>query len=275
MTFGRDEGDERFSGDRLMSARHLQVHFFEGDVLIEDLKSSNKTHINGRAIDGGVRVKLRKLDLIELGNQKFIFTEGHEIPPAYRERIARPVSLKAPAVPSVFESFFHGKNWDASTRMVGMFTFLIAVVFFLGYFPDFSSRNQLHSPHKIVAEILAVTCGVSFCFLFFHYWLATQPSIPRRVRFATALALGPVLGIAMFLVHSFIGVPRQLDQNRLARDCRKIVKAAHYEWCAGWVDNNKNQAFESLPLEMQAEIEQSLKSWVSEHVEVAEDTMPE
>lgn len=258
MTFGRDEGEETFSGDLLMSGRHFQIHFFEGEVQLEDLKSSNKTRINGRAIEAGVRIALRKLDLIEFGNQRFIFTEGHEVPPAYRERVVRPLKAKSAKEDSLFESFLHAQTWHPSTRVAAIATFLIAMVFFLGYFPDFTSR-QIHSPHKIVAEIIFVIGVVGFAFVFAHYFLVTRFAPARPIRFASALAVVSLAALVMFVFHSLLGVPRQLDQNRLMRDCRKIVKPAHYDWCSIWVGENKNQAYEGLPLEMRSEIQKALE----------------
>ena len=64
VTFGREDGDVVFPDDEFMSRKHMAVSFVNGDVLVQDLGSSNGTFMK---IDG--EAVLTNGDMLRMGDQ--------------------------------------------------------------------------------------------------------------------------------------------------------------------------------------------------------------
>lgn len=282
MVLGRSEGDERFPADRLMSGRHCRIHFFDGQVQLEDLNSSNKTLLNGRAIEPGVRLPLKSGALIEMGNQRFEFTESSdatpEVPAAYRIAPARP---QAPAAQPSSEfwrklgSFFIVTRWDASTRATGIFVFLVIAFFTRAYWPDFNVPF-LHDPKRLLALSLAITWSTALGFLFAQYLMASNVADGSRLKPISMLVCVFGAALSIFALQAVAGVPLKLDQNRLFSDCRKIASQESFEWCHTWIQRNKNDAFFTLDAGLQAEALKGLQEWIEKtKAEKAAEPPPE
>lgn len=65
LILGRDSGNDVSLNDVSISGKHAKIFLENGNVFIEDLKSLNGTFVNGRKIQGRVRVKTT--DRISLG----------------------------------------------------------------------------------------------------------------------------------------------------------------------------------------------------------------
>jgi len=77
MTFGRAEGDKLYPTDPQISRRHFRLIQAQGEVLVEDLGSTNRTKVNGGVLKPGLRYKLRSRDVVEFGKQKIqVFIGG-------------------------------------------------------------------------------------------------------------------------------------------------------------------------------------------------------
>ena len=105
LTFGRDSGDGgSLGGDPEISREHARLtRGADGEVLVQDLGSTNGTFVNGRRIAAPTRI--RPGDVIELGGSKVELTggAGAATPPAAPPRPAAggPTGLpKAPSHPS-------------------------------------------------------------------------------------------------------------------------------------------------------------------------------
>jgi ABC-type multidrug transport system ATPase subunit/ABC-type multidrug transport system permease subunit len=69
MVFGRDPSADRVLDYPMVSWRHMQLRRVGGDMLVEDLGSTNGTYVNGVRIAGPVRV--RPGDVVGLGSYTF------------------------------------------------------------------------------------------------------------------------------------------------------------------------------------------------------------
>lgn len=262
MVFGRAVGgegfaDDRFSADRALSAQHCRIHFFEGDVFIEDLNSSNKTFINGNPIVALTRVRLRRFDLIEFGNQRFIFTSKQELPPAYQGNLAvrqAVVDEKKRAANNKYSPLAA----DPSTRLASSIVTVFVMSVGFAYFPNFSSY-QPHNPYKILAEVVLIAATVSALFLFTHQYLVKHLLKKKLQKQILAVVTGLFSGLMLMVVLGLVGVPTQLDQNRLLRDCSGVIEPKNLLWCELWVEQNKNGAYSGLSSETQVEITAALK----------------
>lgn len=56
-----------------VSRRHAQVLFRKGDYLLQDLKSTNGTMVNGRPLGPGERLRLRHGDEVQFGDVGLVF----------------------------------------------------------------------------------------------------------------------------------------------------------------------------------------------------------
>jgi two-component system cell cycle response regulator len=65
---GRDPSADISIPDQLVSRKHAKVVRANGQVTLEDLKSSNGTVINGNRVEAGKPVVLAKEDMVKLGN---------------------------------------------------------------------------------------------------------------------------------------------------------------------------------------------------------------
>jgi transcriptional regulator of acetoin/glycerol metabolism len=70
-----------------VSGRHAQLSLSRGEWKLEDLKSKNGTHVNGKRIEGGL--VLADLDLIEIGHSFLLFRD--------QVRVASPLPVVLPA----------------------------------------------------------------------------------------------------------------------------------------------------------------------------------
>ena len=62
--------DIQISGNNAISRVHARVSIVEGDFAVEDMESTNKTFVNGNAIDPGKVVKLQNGDVLKLGSEE-------------------------------------------------------------------------------------------------------------------------------------------------------------------------------------------------------------
>ncbi|PWK53014.1 FHA domain-containing protein [Pleionea mediterranea] len=83
LTIGRSPDNDVQIEDHAVSSYHAQIireedPYLEGQVqyLLEDLKSTNATKINGLKVD---KQKLINGDLIEIGYSKFRFIDKHQV----------------------------------------------------------------------------------------------------------------------------------------------------------------------------------------------------
>ena len=80
---GRDPSADISIADQLVSRKHAKVVRNQGQVTLEDLKSSNGTVINGNRIEAGKPVVLAKEDMIKLGNMVLKFLPAGHIEIVY------------------------------------------------------------------------------------------------------------------------------------------------------------------------------------------------
>lgn len=263
MIIGRAEGELRFAEDRLMSGRHCKIHIFDNDVLIEDLKSSNRTMINGHVIEPSVRIQLKPGDVLDVGNQRFAYNDRAEVPDAFRPKAQAPVEAKVEeASPFVdyLVALLQFWKWDASTKATWLFISITICFAIWAYFPDFKNP-ALHGPRLLLATTIVVCFVTASVFFVAQHLFALKPGrTPGKKAVAMMVA---VVGnaIVCFALQSALGVPRKLDQNKLYTDCREIQHVEAYEWCKTWIQQNKNNAFFELDAEMQAQALNGLKVW--------------
>jgi len=75
LTIGRTIENDIFIDDFSVSKSHAKISFSEGNVLISDLESTNKTVINGKIVPSFVAILLQENDQIKLGNVILKFLE--------------------------------------------------------------------------------------------------------------------------------------------------------------------------------------------------------
>ncbi|MGQ9816531.1 MAG: diguanylate cyclase [bacterium] len=79
---GRANGCDFLIDGKEVSRRHARVYYKDGMYVIEDLKSTNGTFVNGKRIDA---VELHHGDEINIGNFTIIFDDGRGIDGIYDE----------------------------------------------------------------------------------------------------------------------------------------------------------------------------------------------
>jgi pSer/pThr/pTyr-binding forkhead associated (FHA) protein len=82
---GRSAGCQIVLDDALVSRRHAQLTVKRGEIRLEDLGSSNGVRVNGRRIEGSVRLKPG--DEIKIGQQMLLLQAGRE--PSRRDKSSR------------------------------------------------------------------------------------------------------------------------------------------------------------------------------------------
>jgi two-component system cell cycle response regulator len=80
---GRDPSADISISDQLVSRKHAKVVRSNGQVTLEDLKSSNGTVINGNRVEAGNPILLAKEDMIKLGNMVLKFLPAGHIEIVY------------------------------------------------------------------------------------------------------------------------------------------------------------------------------------------------
>lgn len=89
FTFGRNEGNETFPKDTLLSRQHVRFSIRAGDVYVTDLGSTNRTRVNSALIEANADYRLELGNRIDFGNQSFLLTnQNHEPPTGSPERMA-------------------------------------------------------------------------------------------------------------------------------------------------------------------------------------------
>lgn len=68
VTIGRTAGDIRFPDDPFLSARHARVRRTSGQIILEDLASTNGTFVRINQ-----EMELRPGDIVRIGSQLFRF----------------------------------------------------------------------------------------------------------------------------------------------------------------------------------------------------------
>ena len=76
---GVDLTDLEDADDHSVSRRHAQVLYREGEYLLQDLKSTNGTRVNGQPLSPGSRLALRHADEVQFGDiHLFFLWDGQE-----------------------------------------------------------------------------------------------------------------------------------------------------------------------------------------------------
>ena len=73
LTVGRGEQAEARVDDKEMSRKHFMVRPAEGKYVVEDLKSTNGTFLNGKPVQ---QATLKANDKIQAGQSLFVFVDG-------------------------------------------------------------------------------------------------------------------------------------------------------------------------------------------------------
>jgi pSer/pThr/pTyr-binding forkhead associated (FHA) protein len=83
ITVGRTTGDIVFAEDGRMSGKHAQITLETSDPMpclyVQDLGSKNFTIINRIEIEPHKKTKLKTLNMIEIGDQRFVVTESKDV----------------------------------------------------------------------------------------------------------------------------------------------------------------------------------------------------
>ena len=98
LVFGRMGCNVSFEKDTKMSRQHLKIVFFQGDCYLVDLSSTNGVRLNSHPIQQNVKTRIRPGDMIEFGNQRFIYTQQCDRAPQVRRQEAFNSSPTAPPV---------------------------------------------------------------------------------------------------------------------------------------------------------------------------------
>lgn len=72
LTIGRKTGNDLVIEDQAVSGRHARIVKIHAVYFLEDLKSTNGTHVNGQRID---RKQLKDTDVITLGTHRLVFRD--------------------------------------------------------------------------------------------------------------------------------------------------------------------------------------------------------
>jgi hypothetical protein len=73
LTIGRSPETEIQIEDGYASGRHARVYARDGQVFLEDMRSTNGTYLNGRRV--GALERLTASDRIRIGDTRFVFEE--------------------------------------------------------------------------------------------------------------------------------------------------------------------------------------------------------
>ena len=110
---GREEGVTLVVPDSQISRRHAQISWLAGQYVLEDLRSTNGTFVNGARITGPHR--LMDGDSIGVGQTLLVFqvkTEGAPATGKYQRPITEPSSLAMKPVKYVYDVFISYSHAD-------------------------------------------------------------------------------------------------------------------------------------------------------------------
>ena len=80
ITIGRGVHNDIAIPETSISGSHATIQFKEGFFYLEDQRSTNKTHLNGKEIEPFLSTKLKSGDEIKFDIHKFIFMLERQLP---------------------------------------------------------------------------------------------------------------------------------------------------------------------------------------------------
>lgn len=95
MTIGRSVETELYISDSSLSRSHARFEISGSDIYILDLDSTNKTFVNGAALDSMIRKRLFNNDQIKTGNVIFKFLEKGNLESISNQQVFEKVSKDA------------------------------------------------------------------------------------------------------------------------------------------------------------------------------------
>ena len=189
FTFGRINGDLTFPTDALLSKSHARIHVNSDEIFIEDLKSTNKTRLNGKEIPPGTRVRLSEGDIIQMGVQKFtVQSASPGVPSEHYEQeleqgeneeffeadLSPEGEFEEQTPEEVVTSFIHLRNWRGSTRVQAS---IVSLVWLFGMWPagmvsDCEEKFHVTLPVQTLVTEALCTLVVALVIVIIHYLLS-------------------------------------------------------------------------------------------------------
>lgn len=271
MIFGRNGGNEQFPDDRQVSREHFKVTILGTEVFIEDLRSSNKTQINGQAILPGKPTPLKFNDVIEFGSQRLVFTSdanySDKLANASTERqvlprpSARPASgiagmlgMKARLWPhqrfaGFVSKFVHFEGWEWSTVFFVFMGLVLTICVFVSV-KEALRPGLAFSMLRIGLKILVAYFVATFVGAFVNYSLVHLRKTSWYGRPVFWLPAALTLLLALFGMQWLTAYPNELTANQITYDCLSAFDA---EKCSRGVKFNP-QGYSRIPIELQAQI---------------------
>lgn len=259
MIFGRNGGNERFPDDRQVSREHFKVAVLGTEVFIEDLRSSNKTLINGQAILPGRPTQLRFNDVIEFGAQRLVFTSDADYSEKASERPAASVpgllGMKARLWPHqrfgrFVNKFVHFEGWDWSSAAFVFFGVVLMICVFVSV-REALKPGLAYSTIRVAMKMSFAFLAATFAGAFINYSLVFLKGARWFVRPFYWLPSFIVLLISLFGMQWLTSYPHELTANQITHDCLSAFDA---EKCARGTKFHP-QGFGRVPPELQARIQ--------------------
>jgi len=99
ITIGREDGNTIRLTERNVSRRHARLFRHSTQIFIEDLKSHNGIHVNGRRIRG--QAVIRKGDIIAIGDYDILLEGSPSTPPLPPQRKTEPLAALQTSPPAL------------------------------------------------------------------------------------------------------------------------------------------------------------------------------
>lgn len=225
MVFGRDEGDWKLTGDKLVSRRHCELTLDQtGQLYCRDLGSSNGTFLNGRRLTSGKEYAFYPGDVLEIGNHRLVLSRLAAIS-------SKPRNLKAvsrPELPPDLQKgaphLFSPRTWNGPFRIALCGYGVWNSILLLGSIQEAAAGAPYSQGHMnlLVAVRMSVVSFTGFVLLF-HL-------VAKKRQWFAYLGWGT---LAFFLyvasdatIRQFTGFRYKEFSNRFASLCEKPSEKA-------------------------------------------------
>ncbi len=153
LIIGRSLNSGVFVDDKSVSKSHSKISFQNGEVILVDLESTNKTIINGRPVSPFTEVRLNNNDQVKVGNVLFKFLEEGSLE-AVANRTLNKKSEKDPLTKAFNKGALIAKGPEAVKRAKLMGTTLSVLIFDIDHFKKINDTYS-HAAGDYVLQSLS------------------------------------------------------------------------------------------------------------------------
>ncbi|MBN20937.1 MAG: hypothetical protein CL678_06560 [Bdellovibrionaceae bacterium] len=217
---GRAGADESISGDSLVSQNHWKIEMKNDLISIVDLGSTNHTYLSGKKIIPQQAYLLNENDLIEFGNQKFVFTYNPNEVPSAAQSHTTPHKKEKP--PVVIQPLAPQKEGSASVWLFFWSVWIIALGVMIFKITPSALKEGLAFPQIFVLKKIGLGIGVPLAMTTLIFFYGIKKWVDSFFKKIVWTLTSIVLSFALFFVtEQKIEWASSLILNQIADSCHQ------------------------------------------------------